>query len=54
MLRGKKTLVTGILNKLSCWLAPRAPSGLASRSAGWVLGAPKATPLPARAPGDAT
>jgi short-subunit dehydrogenase len=54
LLRGKKTVVTGFMNKLSCWLAPRAPSGLASRSASWVLGRPKTSPLPARLPGGGT
>jgi uncharacterized protein len=48
MLRGKKTTVTGFMNKLSCFLAPRAGSGLASRAATWVLGAPSSAPLPER------
>ncbi|MBP9207340.1 MAG: SDR family NAD(P)-dependent oxidoreductase [Kofleriaceae bacterium] len=48
MVRGKKTVVTGVLNKLSCFLAGLAPGGLASRSAGLVLGRPKDGALPAR------
>jgi len=52
MLRGKKTIVTGFMNKLSCFLVGLVPSGLASRSAMWVLGAPRDATLPART-GDA-
>jgi short-subunit dehydrogenase len=48
MLRGKKTVVTGFLNKLSCWFSARAPSGVSARAARWVLGAPRAGELPAR------
>lgn len=42
MLRGKKTLVTGALNKLSCFFTGLAPRGLASRASARVLGPPPA------------
>ena len=42
LLRGKKTLVTGALNKLSCFFTGLAPRGLASRAAARVLGPPAA------------
>ncbi len=48
MLRGKKTVVTGLLNKLSCLLAGLSHRGLASRTAGLVLGKPRAAQLPDR------
>jgi short-subunit dehydrogenase len=51
MLRGKKTLVTGFLNKLSCFFVGLAPRGLSSRSASWLMGAPRPGALPARTGG---
>lgn len=42
MLRGKKTVVTGFVNKLSCAVSGLAPSGLSARGAMFVLGAPQA------------
>jgi short-subunit dehydrogenase len=41
MLRGKKTVVTGFINKLSCWLSGLAPGGMSARGAMFVLGTPK-------------
>ena len=52
MLAGKKTVVPGLLNKLSCWLTGALPRGLASRRAARVLGPPRAAPLPPRKPED--
>ncbi|MCA9678347.1 MAG: SDR family oxidoreductase [Kofleriaceae bacterium] len=48
MLRGKKTLVTGVLNKLTCFLTGMMPRWLPSRTAALILGQPH-LPLPARA-----
>ncbi|HVV87914.1 MAG TPA: SDR family oxidoreductase [Kofleriaceae bacterium] len=42
MLRGKKTVVTGTLNKLSCFFTGLAPRGVSSRAAARVLGPPPA------------
>jgi short-subunit dehydrogenase len=47
MLRGKKTLVTGVLNKLSCFFTGMLPRGLTSRASMWVMGKPRAGALPA-------
>lgn len=41
MLRGKKTLVTGVLNKLSCFFASLSHRGMASRASYLVLGKPR-------------
>jgi short-subunit dehydrogenase len=41
MLRGKKTLVTGVLNKLSCFFASLSHRGIASRASYVVLGKPR-------------
>lgn len=49
MLRGKKTLVTGILNKIAALAAKLSPSGLAAQSTRLVMGRPRAEPLPMRA-----
>jgi hypothetical protein len=51
MLRGKKTIVTGTLNRLSCFFTGLAPRGLASRAAARVLRAPAPTHRPADLPG---
>lgn len=51
LLAGKKTVVPGRLNKLSCFFTGLLPRGLASRSAARMLGAPKDAPLPPRKPG---
>ena len=50
LLRGKKTLVTGLLNKLACFLTGLAPRGLSSRASVFILGAPKTAALPERTP----
>ena len=52
MLRGKRTLVTGFMNKLSCSLVKLLPSGLAAKSAMWVMGRPRSAALPARGTGE--
>jgi short-subunit dehydrogenase len=41
MLRGKKTLVTGVMNKLSCFFAGMLPRWLSSRASYLVLGKPR-------------
>ncbi len=46
MLRGKKTLVTGVLNKLSCFFTGMLPRGLTSRASMWVMGKPRGGALP--------
>lgn len=46
MLRGKKTLVTGILNKLSCFFTGMLPRGLTSRASMFVMGKPRRDTLP--------
>ncbi|MBE7452615.1 MAG: SDR family NAD(P)-dependent oxidoreductase [Kofleriaceae bacterium] len=48
LLRGKKTVVTGLLNKLSCFLTGLAPRWLSSRASTWVMGKPRRDALPAR------
>lgn len=48
MLRGKKTLVTGILNKLSAFFTGMAPRWLASRASMRVMGKPRREALPAK------
>jgi uncharacterized protein len=40
-LAGKKTVVTGRLNRVSCWFASWLPRGLSSRAAARVLGPPR-------------
>lgn len=46
MLRGKKTLVTGILNKLSCFFTGLLPRWLTSRASMVVMGKPRREALP--------
>jgi short-subunit dehydrogenase len=48
MLRGKKTLVTGVLNKLACFFTGLAPRGMSSRASVIILGAPRTAALPER------
>jgi hypothetical protein len=48
MLRGKKTLVTGLLNKIACFFTGLLPRGLSSRASIFILGAPKTAALPER------
>jgi len=48
MLRGKKTVIPGVLNKLSCFFVRFVPRGIASRAAVWVTGRPRAAQLPDR------
>ncbi|HEY4244275.1 MAG TPA: SDR family NAD(P)-dependent oxidoreductase [Kofleriaceae bacterium] len=48
MLRRKRTVVPGVLNKLSCWSVRFVPRVIASWAAGRVLGAPGTKALPAR------
>ncbi|MBZ0237225.1 MAG: SDR family NAD(P)-dependent oxidoreductase [Deltaproteobacteria bacterium] len=47
MLRGKKTLVTGVLNKLSCFFTGMSPRGVTSRASMFVMGKPRRDALPA-------
>jgi short-subunit dehydrogenase len=48
MLRGRKTVVSGVMNKLSCFFVRFVPRGLASRAAVWLTGRPKTAQLPDR------
>jgi uncharacterized protein len=48
MLRGKKTVVTGLLNKIACFLTSLAPRGLASRASVLVMGGERHGQLPPR------
>jgi short-subunit dehydrogenase len=50
LLRGKKTLVTGLLNKIACFLTGLAPRWLSSRASTFILGTPKTAALPERTP----
>jgi short-subunit dehydrogenase len=50
MLRGKKTVVTGVLNKIACFFTSLAPRGLASRASVFVMGGERHGQLPPRAP----
>jgi short-subunit dehydrogenase len=50
MLRGKKTVVTGLLNKIACFFTGLAPRGLASRASTFVMGGERHGQLPPRAP----
>ncbi len=49
LLRGKKTLVTGVMNKLSCFFTGMLPRWLSSRASSVVLGPPRTAQLPDRA-----
>jgi short-subunit dehydrogenase len=48
LLRGKKTVIPGVMNKLSCFFVRFVPRGVASRVAVWVTGRPKKAQLPDR------
>jgi short-subunit dehydrogenase len=48
MFAGKRVLIPGAINKVSCLGARLVPRRWASRMAAWVLGAPRADALPAR------
>jgi short-subunit dehydrogenase len=48
MRKGKRTVVTGWLNKLSCWAVRLVPRSIASWMAGRVLGKPRPGALPSR------
>jgi hypothetical protein len=48
MRRGRRTVVTGVLNKLSCWAVRFVPRSFASWMAGRVLGVPRDSALPSR------
>jgi uncharacterized protein len=48
MRKGKRTVVTGVLNKLSCWSVRLVPRWFASWMAGRVLGSPHTAALPSR------
>lgn len=48
MLRGKKTLVTGVLNKLSAFFTGMLPRWLSSRASMRVMGKPRREALPAK------
>jgi uncharacterized protein len=50
LMRGKKTLVTGVLNKIACFLTGLAPRWLSSRASTFILGTPKTAALPERTP----
>ncbi len=48
MRKGKRTVVTGVLNKISCWAVRLVPRWFASWMAGRVLGKPRPGALPPR------
>jgi uncharacterized protein len=48
MLRRRRTVIPGFMNKLSCWAVRLVPRRLASWMAGRVLGKPRANALPER------
>jgi short-subunit dehydrogenase len=48
MRRGKRNVIPGWINKLSCWAVRLAPRRFASWMAGRVLGKPRAEQLPSR------
>ncbi len=48
LLRGKKTLVTGVLNKIACFFTGLLPRWIASRASVFVMGRPRTDALPAR------
>ena len=48
MLRGRRTVIPGFMNKLSCWAVRLVPRRLASWMAGRVLGKPRSAALPQR------
>ncbi|HPH68223.1 MAG TPA: SDR family oxidoreductase [Kofleriaceae bacterium] len=49
MWKGKRTVIPGVINKLSCFGVRLVPRFLASLTASWVLGQPRAGTLPTRA-----
>jgi len=49
MRKGKRTVVTGLINKISCWGVRLVPRWFASWMAGRVLGKPRQSALPPRA-----
>jgi hypothetical protein len=51
MLRGKRVVVPGVLNKLACWSVRLAPRRVNSWAAKNLMGKPRAGELPARAGG---
>ena len=48
MWKGKRTVIPGLVNKLSCFGVRLVPHFFASMTASWVLGQPKSGDLPAR------
>jgi short-subunit dehydrogenase len=48
MLARRRTVVTGLLNRLSCFVVEKIPRGLALHAATWVLGKPRPGALPER------
>jgi short-subunit dehydrogenase len=50
MLRGKKTLVTGLLNKISCFFTGLLPRWFTSRASMVVMGKPRHEALPPHTP----
>jgi short-subunit dehydrogenase len=48
MLRGKRTRVTGGLNRIAAFLTRFAPTAVNARMAEWIMGPPKTYALPAR------
>ncbi len=53
MLRGKRNLIPGLMNKLSCWGVRFVPRAIASWMSRRVLGKPRPGELPARTTGSA-
>jgi short-subunit dehydrogenase len=48
MRKGKRTVIPGVLNKLSCWSVRLVPRRFASWMSARVLGKPRAGDLPSR------
>ena len=48
MLRGRRTVIPGVANKLACWGVRLVPRRLASWLSSWILGKPRAGALPPR------
>jgi len=48
MVRGKRNLIPGVINKLSCWGVRWVPRRVASWMARWILGKPRHKSLPSR------
>jgi short-subunit dehydrogenase len=53
MLAGRRTVIPGAMNKVSCFGVRLVPRSFASKVASWVLGKPRSAALPSRSGGSA-